>query len=96
MSHFLLPLLKWFVERQILKWGRDIDWEKVRADAKKRIAALVPGTNLDDAAIYLTDVFISVASAYFVKPEFDGVDASTFTEHVAVETAARCNQGAKK
>lgn len=72
MHMLLMAALKWFVERQLLAWGRQVDWEKVRADAKTRIAALVPGTYWDDAAVYLVDVFISVASAYFVQPQWSG------------------------
>lgn len=40
-----------FVLRQLAKFGRALDWEKVKTDAESRVRAFVPGTMFDNGAV---------------------------------------------
>lgn len=57
---FILQLLLFFVWRQIQKWGSDINWDLVKADAVARIAALLPGDRWDDVAQMLVGEIIDI------------------------------------
>ena len=54
----LLKLALLFIERQIIKFGQDLDWAKVKADVKTRIDDLVPGTYFDATAELIINVLI--------------------------------------
>lgn len=47
-----------FVVRQLGKFQHSVDWDKVMADADKRVRAIVPGTWFDDEAVGLVDAVI--------------------------------------
>lgn len=47
-----------FVLRQLAKFGRQLDWAKVKADAEVRVRALVPGTWFDDEAVAVVGAVI--------------------------------------
>jgi len=58
MPDFLIRLAITFVVRQLAKFGRDTDWDKVKVDLDQRVRKLVPGNFFDDAAVEI--VFTAV------------------------------------
>ncbi len=67
MDTILLSIVRWFIERQLLKYGEAIDWEKVKADCQARIKQLLPDSVFDATAEYIVGVFLDIVSAYFVQ-----------------------------
>lgn len=57
-DRIVLNMVIGFVLRQLAKFGRDVDWAKVKADAEVRVRALVPGTWFDDEAVTLVNAAI--------------------------------------
>lgn len=51
----VLNMVIGFVLRQLAKFGKTIDWAKVKADADVRVRQLVPGTWFDDEAVALVN-----------------------------------------
>jgi hypothetical protein len=51
-----------FILRQLEKWQLTVDWEKVKADLKPRIEALIPGSWFDQSAVDLVFTFIDVVA----------------------------------
>lgn len=68
MNPAIMQLVISFIERQFIKWvktqGQQLDWEKVKADAQQRIAALLPGEIFDAAAKTLTGEMVDLVAAY--------------------------------
>lgn len=52
-STWLVSLAISFAVRQAERFGEQTDWEKVKADLSARVAKLVPGEFLDEAAVAL-------------------------------------------
>lgn len=50
-----------FVMRQIGKWGKGIDWAKVKADVTERVKAIVPGEWFDAEAVAAVMALLDVA-----------------------------------
>jgi hypothetical protein len=65
LDAFVLQIVKWFVERQMLKWGKALDWTLVKKDLEERVKSLVPGTQFDDTAAYVAGVLIDIIAGYF-------------------------------
>lgn len=65
MNAILLQLVKWFVERQLIKWGQALDWALVKADLVARVKDLLPGDQFDDVAAYTVGVLIDLIAAAF-------------------------------
>ena len=51
-----------FIVRQIGKFGKTIDWTKVKADVDVRVRALVPGEWFDDEAVDLVNSVLDRAA----------------------------------
>jgi hypothetical protein len=62
MPSFLISLIVSFVVRQIIKFGRDTDWHKVKYDAGVRIRELIPGEWFDDEFVSLAHCVIDAVS----------------------------------
>jgi hypothetical protein len=65
LDAFLLQIVRWFIERQVMKWGKALDWTKVKSDLEIRVKALVPGDQFDSIAAYLAGMFVDVIAEYF-------------------------------
>lgn len=76
MPDFILRIVVSFLVRQITKFGRDTDWNKVKADLDVRIRKLIPGTWFDDEAAELAGVIID-AVAEALKSEDNWVKLLT-------------------
>ena len=62
LNSWVISLVIAFVVRQISKYGKEIDWAKVKADAEIRIRALIPGEWFDDEAVMLVNAIIDRAA----------------------------------
>ncbi len=49
--HWLATMAITFAVRQLAKFGKETDWNKVKADADARIRDLVPGEFFDEFAV---------------------------------------------
>lgn len=60
IQRWILSLVIGFVMRQLAKWKKGIDWEKVKTDFQERVKALVPGEWLDSEAAALAGTLIDM------------------------------------
>jgi len=96
MNQIIWTLLVWFVERQIKKWGKDLDWAKVKVDLVKRIRALVPGERFDDAAAFMVEVIVDLVEMYVkqgLTPELAAIQAKGDLDHELARRALAAKQG---
>lgn len=61
----ILQMVSYFIERQVMKFGENIDWGLIKADLEKRISDLVPGAAFDNVAKYLVSVLIDLVAELF-------------------------------
>ncbi len=54
-DRIVLNMVVSFVLRQLAKFGKDIDWAKVKSDLGERVRQLVPGTWFDEEAVALVN-----------------------------------------
>ncbi len=63
-----------FILRQLEKFNKTVDWEKVKADLAVRVALIVPGTWFDADAIAAVNVIVdAVACALTQSGAFDEI-----------------------
>ncbi len=63
-----------FILRQLEKFNKTIDWEKVKSDLAVRVAALVPGTWFDAEAVAAVNAVVdAVACAMKQTGAFDEI-----------------------
>lgn len=62
LNKWIIGFVISFILRQLEKWQSTVDWDKVKADLKPRIEALVPGTWLDQSVVDLVFTFIDVVA----------------------------------
>lgn len=89
INNLVLGLVRVFIERQVLKFGKALDWNMVKTDLDARIRKLVPGEYFDDAAAFVACTLISLVEAYFATkplPELSG-DATTKILDIAFTSA---------
>jgi hypothetical protein len=55
---FLISIAIRFAVRQIAKFGKQVDKEKIKADLKPRLEKLIPGVQLDQAAVIVMNSVI--------------------------------------
>lgn len=67
MEPVILQMVKWFIERQLLKYGDQLDLNKVKADLQQRVSDLLPGATYDAVAQHIVGVFIDIVAAYFAS-----------------------------
>lgn len=67
MSDVILNMCLMFIERQVIKFGQEIDWVKVKADAKVRIEDVVPGTYFDATAVTIVNALIDLVANFFIS-----------------------------
>ena len=65
MNSMILGFVRVFVERQVIKFGKALDWELVKKDLVFRISQLVPNQFFDEAAAFIVGVLIDLMKAYF-------------------------------
>jgi len=68
-ERWLINMVIAFILRQLAKFGRDVDWEKVAADAEVRVRALVPGDWFDDEAVAIVHGAIAVVKKALAAEE---------------------------
>jgi hypothetical protein len=69
MPDFLIRLAITFVVRQLAKFGRDTDWEKVKVDLDQRVRKLVPGNFFDDAAVEIVFTAVDAIAEILTEEE---------------------------
>jgi hypothetical protein len=69
INQIILMIVRFFIERQLKKWGSSLDWSKVKTDLDTRIRQVVPGAAIDDAVSYLCATLVELVAEYFAKPE---------------------------
>mgnify|MGYP007044010483 CR=1 FL=1 len=70
LNPIIIRILIWFIWRQIQKFGREINWELVKAEFAPRIRRLVPGEEFDETAIFLFDLLIDMIVALIGTKDF--------------------------
>jgi hypothetical protein len=69
MPDFLIRLAITFVVRQLAKFGRDTDWDKVKVDLDQRVRKLVPGNFFDDAAVEIVFTAVDAIAEILTEEE---------------------------
>lgn len=79
----IFPLVQLFVVRQIMKWGKSLDWQRVREDLVARVEKLVPGEEWDEAAKFVTEVLVDLVAQWFQGREIpqSKIDATNLVHH---------------
>jgi hypothetical protein len=62
MKDFIIRIVVSFVVRQILKFGRDTNWQMIKDDLALRIRALIPGSFFDSEAVAMMEFFVDIIS----------------------------------
>jgi vacuolar-type H+-ATPase catalytic subunit A/Vma1 len=62
LNKWLINLAISFLVRQLAKFGKSINWQKVKEDLKTRTEALVPGSWFDDEAVALVFTVVDAAA----------------------------------
>lgn len=77
INNIILGIVRVFIERQILKFGKAIDWTMVKADIAPRLCKLVPGDYYDATAVVIVSTLIDLVATYFAScpiPDAPGGD----------------------
>jgi hypothetical protein len=62
LNKWLINLAISFLVRQLAKFGKSINWQKVKEDLRIRTEALVPGSWFDDEAVALVYTVVDAAA----------------------------------
>lgn len=76
----LLQMVSYFLERQLAKFGENIDWALIKIDLEKRISDLVPGAAFDNVAKYLVSILIDLVAELFKQG--GKIEVAKTAEHV--------------
>lgn len=77
---FVFRAVAWFVWRQIEKYGRTLNWDKVKRDAQERVRKLIPGSKWDDGAAAFVGLIVDLIRDEIMS--FTEVDEAGYSDIV--------------
>ncbi len=80
INNIVLGIVRFFIERQLVKWGSSIDWTKVKADVHERILKLLPNSMYDQTAAYIAGILVDIVADYFKANPAPAATAPEFSK----------------